>query len=150
MALFHLDGVVGELDVYEERIVIKRKGKRAVKIYGIEEERSIPMEVIKGVKFRAWTLMVRGYLQFNIEGNIDTQGGFVAAASDENTIFFTKEGNETAKKIKNYIEEIIVKSTKYDDGNGSINELKRFKELFDEGIITKEEFEAKKKQILNL
>lgn len=150
MALFHLDGVVGELDVYEEQIVIKRKGKRAIKIYGVEEERTIPMKLIKGVKFRAWTPMVRGYLQFNIEGNIDTQGGFVAAASDENAIFFTKEGNETAKRIKNYMEEIIAKSLNNDDANGSINELKRFKELFDEGIITQEEFEAKKKQILNL
>lgn len=147
MALFHLDGVVGELDVYEDRIAIKRKGKRAIRIYGVEEERTIPIKLIKGVKFRAWTPMARGYLQFDIEGNIETQGGFLAAASDENTIFFTKEGNEIAKRIKNYMEEKIVKSS---NNNDSINELKGFKKLLDEGIITQEEFEAKKKQILNI
>ena len=34
--------------------------------------------------------------------------------------------------------------------NDSINELKRYKELLDIGIITQEEFDAKKKQILGL
>lgn len=32
----------------------------------------------------------------------------------------------------------------------NIDELKRFKELFDMGVITQEEFETKKKQLLNL
>ena len=33
---------------------------------------------------------------------------------------------------------------------GSVEELKKYKELLDGGIITKEEFEAKKKQIMGL
>ena len=32
----------------------------------------------------------------------------------------------------------------------SIDELRKYKQLFDEGIISKEEFEGKKKQLLNL
>ena len=32
----------------------------------------------------------------------------------------------------------------------SADELKKFKELLDSGIISQEEFEAKKKQLLNL
>lgn len=34
--------------------------------------------------------------------------------------------------------------------NKNFDELKKYKELYDEGIITKEEFEAKKKQLLGL
>lgn len=33
---------------------------------------------------------------------------------------------------------------------GSLDDLRKYKELLDEGIITQEEFEAKKKQILDL
>ena len=33
---------------------------------------------------------------------------------------------------------------------GSLDDLRKYKELLDEGIITQEEFDAKKKQILNL
>lgn len=40
--------------------------------------------------------------------------------------------------------------TKQKSSQSAADELKKFKELLDMGIITQEEFEAKKKQLLNL
>ncbi len=72
-------------------------------------------------------------------------------------------GKET--KIKDVPKKEVVKLVKtiqeainnYDNSNDSniqssngINDLKKLKELADQGIITQEEFEAKKKQILGL
>lgn len=42
------------------------------------------------------------------------------------------------------------KTTQNNNCNNGINDLKKLKELADEGIITQEEFEAKKKKILEL
>lgn len=42
------------------------------------------------------------------------------------------------------------KTTQSNNCNNGINDLKKLKELADEGIITQEEFEAKKKKILEL
>ena len=41
-------------------------------------------------------------------------------------------------------------TTQSNNSNSGINDLKQLKELADDGIITQEEFEAKKKQILGL
>lgn len=72
-------------------------------------------------------------------------------------------GKET--KIKDVPKKEVVKLVKtiqeainnYDNSNNSstqsnngINDLKKLKELADQGIITQEEFEAKKKQVLGL
>ena len=35
-------------------------------------------------------------------------------------------------------------------GAGTANELKKFKDLLDSGVITQEEFDAKKKELLGL
>lgn len=54
------------------------------------------------------------------------------------------------------ISELLMKrqeETKVSSANanhGSTDELKKLKELFDAGIITQEEFDAKKKQLLGL
>ena len=51
--------------------------------------------------------------------------------------------------LKDYTEETNT-DTSITSGVDPIEEVKKFKELFDTGIITKEEFEAKKKQLLGL
>ena len=55
-------------------------------------------------------------------------------------------------EIKNYVESFI--SSKNTNNTSSqvsgADEILKFKELLDSGIITEEEFEAKKKSILNL
>lgn len=57
--------------------------------------------------------------------------------------------------IVNYVERQETSLTeKRDNNNGKIvsivNELRGLKNLLDEGILTQEEFEAKKKQLLGL
>ena len=62
--------------------------------------------------------------------------------------------NAEAREIKDYIENIILNRSK---NQGTVvqqaspaEELKKFKELLDMGVISQEEFDAKKKQILGL
>ena len=60
--------------------------------------------------------------------------------------------------INNYVSDLIIerqiksKETviKQETSQSNADELKKYKDLLDSGIITQEEFEAKKKQLLNL
>ena len=61
--------------------------------------------------------------------------------------------NESAKNIKNYIEKFIVKNNISDTSSkkySETDEIIKFKELLDKGIITQEEFDMMKKQLLIL
>ena len=40
--------------------------------------------------------------------------------------------------------------TKSNSTDSNVNDLREFKKLLDEGVITEEEFEAKKKQLLGI
>ena len=57
-------------------------------------------------------------------------------------------------EIHSIVSQLIVdrqkQAVKSEAGQSSADELKKFKDLFDSGVITQEEFDAKKKQILKL
>ncbi|MFW5890954.1 MAG: SHOCT domain-containing protein, partial [bacterium] len=72
-----------------------------------------------------------------------------------NTVMFTKKQQPNFEKIKKIIEEKrdnldnIQKQVKQPQSSG-INDLEKLAKLKEKGIITEEEFNAKKKQILDL
>lgn len=64
---------------------------------------------------------------------------------------------EHSKEIYELLRQLLIdrQEQKWKSQNGGLatdkaDELKKYKELLDEGVITQEEFEAKKKQLLNL
>ena len=72
----------------------------------------------------------------------------VVAVGSEKYKFWLLENNQ---KIVGVIsEKIQTKETGSNTGNSSATEIQKYKELFDQGVITAEEFEAKKKQLLGL
>ena len=75
--------------------------------HGFSGSKSIPFKSLYSIQFRLATSITYLYVQFGILGGNERQGGFFQAADDENSIFFTKEHNEVASQIKNYIESHI-------------------------------------------
>ena len=57
---------------------------------------------------------------------------------------------EISKLLMARQEKASVTTIKQEISQSNADEIKKFKELFDSGIITQEEFDAKKKQLLNL
>ena len=76
----------------------------------------------------------------------------MSASSDENTITFAKSTlNEEAEQIAEFINKKIGLARSNDPSMlSSADELKKFKDLLDAGIISQAEFDAKKKQILGV
>ncbi len=150
-----LKGLNGQLYVYDNKIEIKRKGALALGFQGLKGTKSIPISAIKSIQVKPSGFTV-GYIQFGIAGGTENRRGVKAANYDENTITFSAvQHNKTANNIKNYLESVMFnrpnsQSTIVKQALSGADELKKIKELLDEGVITQEEFDAKKKQLLGL
>lgn len=106
-AQFILKGVAGQLYVFENRVIMERKGVLGTLVHGFAGSKTIPFKSLYSIQFRDATSLTNGYIQFGIIGGNERQGGFFQAADDENSIFFTKEYSDVASQIKNYIESHI-------------------------------------------
>jgi len=87
--------------------------------------------------------------------SVFTQGVSVATSSGRITFFYLANRNDVSQAIR----ELLVKRqnkaqmptvVKQEVTQSSADELKKFKELLDTGVITQEEFDTKKKQLLGL
>jgi len=151
---FHLIGFKGELKVYENRVEIKKKGSGF--ITG-NTNKTLPMANIMSVSVTPSTIWARGFIEFTVPGGKDS-ANIEQALRNENALPLAAAGqNEEAMKIKTYVEEQILKQANNKSGTTIVQqatspaeELKKMKELLDMGIITQEEFDAKKKQLLGL
>lgn len=81
--------------------------------------------------------------------------GISAALGSEKTFFYSKKDLETAKQFHNAIINYNKRTSQIDSAHEEkavavVEEIRNLKILFDEGILTKEEFEAKKKQLLGI
>jgi hypothetical protein len=151
--LYILNGTDGQLELYEDKIIIKRKGMLSKMTQGFfKGDKTIYLKQISGIQLKLSGNFVSGYIQFTIPGGNENTKGIWSATKDENTVFFTKKNNELAQKIKAKIEELqsSMNSGTVIQQTSTADEIKKFKELLDEGVITEEEFNQKKKQLLGL
>ena len=135
---------------------IKRKGMLNLMNHGLDGEKSIDINNMSGVQLKEAGL-TSGYIQFIFPGSKENKSGVFAATQDENTVMFVKKEQAMAHEIRDYIEAIlanknnVVASPVMQEAKADpVNEIRRYKELADEGIITEEEFLQKKKQLLGL
>lgn len=134
---------------------IKRKGFLNLANHGLDGEKTFDINNISGVQLKDAGTFTSGYIQFILLGSRESKGGLMAATKDENTIMFVKKEQKMADEIKSYVENILASKNKLSintdkTSSDSAEEIRKFKSLLDEGIITQEEFDLKKKQILNI
>ena len=143
------------LRVYEDYITLTHAGVlNMLSKSGTKGEKRINYNAISAVEYKKATSNSAGVIQFSIYGS-DRGGGTFSAAQDENSILFDSGKNQLTQEIVDYIERRRTEISKPQAATvvqaaSSAEELKKFKELLDMGIITQEEFEAKKKQLLGL
>lgn len=150
-------GYNGQIYVYEDHLVIERKGFLATAAAGFAGSKTIPFSAIQSVQFKDAGAMVNGYIQFAVLGGVEKRGGITNAVSDENSVVFTRKMQDGADRVRNYVEKAIlnrenapVERSAPAEAPSVADEIKKFKDLLDMGAITQEEFDAKKKQLLGL
>ncbi len=146
--IFKLKGNVADLEVYEDHVVCigKTTFKAALMGRAYTGTKEYYYSDMTAVKYKAPST-INGFLSFDFPGSDNI----------EETFWFDRKKEIIAEfeKAYEYIKERIAfyKAQKNAPSNhplSSADELKKFKELLDAGIITQEEFDAKKKQLLGL
>lgn len=151
-----LNGVNGQLIITDEHAIIERKGVLGFMTQGLKGQKRIPLQNIMAVQLKEGNNLTNGYIQFSILGGIESRGGIMNATQDENTVMFKKKDNELANKIRNHVEVKISEHLNKDNSSTIVNqpsaadEIMKYKNLLDSEIITREEFDAKKKELLGL
>lgn len=148
------------LDVYDNKVVFSSTKSTSTVVTGLvfgtsvtQGEKTIYYKDAIGVQYKPSSI-VDGYIQ------VETAAGGVTSSSSqyggENSIQFSgKERNAEAETIVDFIKKKIEEIKNAPVGGvvqqlSPAEELKKFKELLDEGIITQEEFDKKKKELLGI
>lgn len=155
------------VSLYADKVVVDRSKAWSVSFgRGLEINqhgkgiRTIPLSSINAVEFaeayKKRIVIQLGILEFIMPGGENglTVSAAQARTANLNRFEFMPEYNGAARKMKEYIEDYILNartnSATVIQQTSAADELKKFKELLDMGIITQEEFDAKKKQLLGL
>lgn len=143
----------------EHSITISRPGVMSKMTHGFVGEKTILLNQITSVQLKKSTTFTRGFLQFVVPGTVEVKKKSTGIVYDENIVYFKDPWgnyateNKNAEFIKKYIEEYNIKQNQSKQGDNSssgLDEIKKLKELLDMNAITQEEFESKKKELLNL
>lgn len=142
----------------ENKIKINRR-KRGGLLGGIPQEKVILLKDISDVNFTPvlkWRT-VYGFIQFVVKGAQNRQYSgnpreYSEVDSDENVVTFGYKEMATFEELRDAVEEQLssIKEGVVMTPSSNLDELGKLAELRDKGIITEEEFEAKKKQLLDL
>lgn len=156
------DGHNGQIELYKDRLVIKRKGFMSKLTHGFKGSKEIRLNRISSIQLKEAGMITSGYIQFSFSGGKENTDGLMDATKDENSVVFTKKQQTDFKKIKTAIYNQMdklekektdrLKESVQEESNSSsdLDELEKLADLKDKGIITEEEFKKKKKQILDI
>lgn len=158
--IYEVDGNMGKiLKVYKDRCVISVRAGVKSFVFGsaLNGDKEFYYKDITSVQFKNLG-MTTGYIQFEYAGS-HSVNNYV----NENSFTFSASiGTSKYNQLKNDMPGIYddIKKRVHEAKNAQnatviaalspAEELKKFKELLDCGIITQDEFDAKKKQILGL
>lgn len=158
----------GIIKFYKDKIIIERKGVISFLTQGLKGNKTIYLSDISSIQFKNAGVFTNGYIQFSFYGGKENKGGLLDATKDENTVMFTSAQEKDFAILKHRINLVLsnlkkakMKSNEMSQNNKEtekINrnetsylfELEKLGELRDRGILTEEEFNQKKKQLLGL
>ena len=146
--LMELEGAEAILRLYTDKLIISPNGIIGKFSRGSSSEKTIYLNQITGIQFKRGSIL-NGFLRFTIPGALE--GYKKGMFDDPNTMFFKKKDNDLAESIKNKIEELqrTQQMSSVQQTTSVPDEIKKYKELLDSGIITQEEFDTKKNELLN-
>lgn len=148
----NLKGAQKILTVYDDHITLTQiKNFRTVLTHDwFKGEKEILYCDMTSVQYKPASSFILGYIQFEVPG-VHTGSNF----GSENSWTFESDMSKSAEVVCEYVRQRI-REIKTMAAGGAVatlspaDELLKMKELLDAGIITQEEFNAKKKQLLGL
>lgn len=145
-----VNGINGQIELYQDKIRIKRKGFISLLQHGAKGDKDIRIESINSIELKMPGIR-EGYIQFAFSGGKEAKGGQREAVKDENTVTF---GHGRQKQeflsLRDDIDRLRTTSRPASRRSSSpLDDLEKLADLRDRGVLTPEEFEAKKRQLLH-
>jgi hypothetical protein len=132
-------------------VTIARTGAFARMTIGKGEKR-IPLASITSVQWKPPGAIVNGYIAFSVPGGNEKQSSFGAATSDagkdENAVIVNKKQAAEFLPLREAVEEALAARSGGQATPDVTDQLRKLADLRDAGIVTAEEFEAKKADLL--
>ena len=137
-----------KLQLYENFLRINRGNVLGFISQWLKGSKDIYFKNITAIQLKKPGLLA-WYIQFSLLWGNESRWGIFSAVKDENTVSFNWANNyQKALEIKEYIEERANASS--ETISSSSDEIEKLHWLMKKGIITKEEFEQKKKKLLKI
>lgn len=138
-------GYDGELELLSDGTVRIQKGKK-------DAGRTIKLADVVSVTLKKPGLAMAGCLHIQVLGakTYSAVANTTHYANDMNAICFRKSSYDDAVSFKDALDKAIASGTGDRQQAGGADDLRQLKQLLDEGIITQEDFDRKKAQILGL
>ena len=133
----------------EDRIKIYRYNlgsPRTEELWG----KYIMLSQISSIQFKNAGILKPGYIHFVLTGEKESEEDLLAKFN-ENTVVFDFTQRKSFQQFKEALEIAITTRSRLESLKSSeLAELEKFSRLKDQGVITEEEFNQKKKQLLGL
>ena len=150
MAELFAKGHNGQVRLEGDWLTIERKGLG--RIGHSKGDRRIPLASITAVQLRPAGLIANGFIRFSVPGSPEARGGLSNAAKDENAVVFSRSHAAEFEGLREAVEQYIashhagMRGSSVSDVPDQIGKLG---ELRDQGLLTEEEFAAKKADLLD-
>jgi hypothetical protein len=153
--LLEAKGRNGQLQLLPTKVRIIRKGAWALALQGVQGDKEIYLDQISSIQFKKAGLAV-GYMRFVFLGGRETKTGIRDTMKDENTVAFVHKHEAEFEAIKRAIEEKMheartsrVQQPLQQAAPADIPaQIKKLAELKNQGILTEQEFQQKKEDLL--
>ena len=156
---FRIKGENKTMIVYDDKVVLEgEKGFFAAAVGVNQGQKTFPYESISSIEFVDATLVRNGVLTFLIQGDRGVGGAIgigkaIIGYDNDNAFVYVKRSlNDEVSSAKSFIENQMIKSKQASrtvvNTLSPADELRKFKQLLDDGIINQAEFDEKKKQLL--
>lgn len=145
-----VDGHNGQLELTDTVLRIKRKGVLAFMTQGLKGDKEILVSQISSIQFKKADFFTNGYIQFAFIGGREAKGGLFQGTQDENTVMFRASQQADFEKLRDELQRRIASVAAVPMPPSALDELEKLASLRDKGIVSDEEFQQKKKQLLGL
>jgi len=138
----------GSAELYDDKIIIRKKTSTTPLIG--KSEKTIYLRQLAGVMVKKGGLS-SGHIHF-ATGGAESKRGFSKNIKSDSSIVFGAQLNGDALRFKQAIENQVSKINSYGIPSHSVpspaDEITKFKSLLDQGVITQDEFDEKKRKLL--
>jgi len=150
-AALRVKGHNGQITIEGDWLTIERKGLG--RMGHSKGDRRIPLASITAVQMRPAGAFANGFLKFTVPGSPELRGGLNAAGKDENAVIYRKSQQEEFNRVRERVEAYIAQRNAPQPAAAPAqpdvtDQLKKLGELRDAGVLTNEEFETKKAELL--